>query len=365
MNLIAQRDDHQTLLISLWGGHDQLICSQLGPHTPLLEVYQWDDDPVTEAPGLFDCPSCRRRSEIGLRFKVFAPQSLYPTDVAFTIQSASDSLLRGASYSYFKPDSIVVMGDHRAIGISAKLATTFALAFVGAIASIYNDRIATTNNDSGATYYERSGTSGYVITTVNPRRTGEKSPDDGSPKAYGASQNDHQNDFSGELASDVEGPTRSNTALDKHNDGQSSLNRFDSFEIIETSGTTASLATSEVVLVVGGGLKSADAIEKVVAIAEKLNVGYGATRVICDAGLMDHSRQIGTTGITISPKLYIALGVSGQPQHLGGLENVGEGISFNLDKGAPINTFVDNAFISDGQEVLEHLYRIVMEQYDQ
>ncbi len=365
MNLIDQREDHQTLLISLWGGHDQLICSQLGPNTPLLEVDQWDDDPATEAPGLFDCNSCRRRSEIGLRFKVFAPQNLYPTDVALTIQSASHSFLGGAGYSYSIPDSILVMGDHRAIGISAKLATTFALAFVGAIAAIYNDRIATTNYDIGATYYERSGTSGYVITTIDPRRRGTGSPDNESPKVYGASQNDHQDDTSGELASDVEGPTPSSTAPHIHNDGQSSLNRFDSFEIIETSGTTASLATSEVVLVVGGGLKSADAIKKVVAIAEKLNVGYGATRVICDAGLMDHSRQIGTTGITISPELYIALGVSGQPQHLGGLENVGEGISFNLDKGAPINTFVDNAFISDGQEVLEHLYRIVMEQDDQ
>ncbi|MDA8025198.1 MAG: FAD-binding protein [Actinomycetota bacterium] len=394
------RSTSHSVMVLLWGGHDPLICRQLGPDSIAIVVQSSASDSGVDNDVPSICPNCRGRAELGNLISVLAPPNLYPSFVANSIysslirlldeetdenneeakpdcsltspvapyhQSSFKSSFKEASLALKTPinvDSIFVMGDHRAIGISARLATLSSLSFVGSVASVYSDRIATTNSDNGATYYERPRTCGYVITpiasaTANP--VIDSTPDS-EPKLRFDGRSPSVDVGSAETANEVYLDV--GTPKDGTKDIMADADSFIDYRVNLATANETSLTNSEAVLVVGGGLKDEEMIAKVKAISDRLGVALGATRVICDAGLLDHSRQIGTTGITISPKLYIALGVSGQPQHLGGLEAVEEGFSFNVDKGAPINSFVDNAYITDAREVVERLYELVMEEHD-
>lgn len=394
------RSKSPSVMVLLWGGHDPLICRQLGPDAIAIVVTSHVENSVADEDGPSICPNCEGRAELGSLISVIAPPNLYPSYVANSIflsltllidevpdenneevmpDISSSSPFAHQHHSSFNSspqvapsliktpahiDSIFVLGDHRAIGISARLATLSSLAFVGSVASVYSDRIATINSDSGATFFERHRTCGYAITPiasafVNP--VIDRDPTAEPKLRFGDRITSGGVDST---ATANEGYLDASTPqYDTTNSVADSESFIDYRAHLSTTNET-SLSNSEVVLVVGGGLKDGEMIAKVRAISDRLGVALGATRVICDAGLLDHSHQIGTTGITISPKLYIALGVSGQPQHLGGLEAVEEGISFNTDKGAPINSFVENAYITDAREVVESLYELVMDEHD-
>ena len=80
-------------------------------------------------------------------------------------------------------------------------------------------------------------------------------------------------------------------------------------------------------------------------LAHVLGAEVGASRAAVDAGFTDHARQIGQTGVTVRPKLYIAVGISGQIQHIAGMQESSIIISINPDADAPINTIADYKFI--------------------
>ena len=73
----------------------------------------------------------------------------------------------------------------------------------------------------------------------------------------------------------------------------------------------------------------------------------GASRAAVDAGFCEHERQIGQTGTTVRPKLYIACGISGQIQHTAGMEESAMVIAINTDNNAPINKFADYVITGD------------------
>ncbi|HBY50844.1 MAG TPA: electron transfer flavoprotein subunit alpha, partial [Marinilabiliales bacterium] len=90
-------------------------------------------------------------------------------------------------------------------------------------------------------------------------------------------------------------------------------------------------------------------------LAHVLGGEVGASRAAVDAGFVDHARQVGQTGVTVRPKLYIACGISGQVQHTAGMEESAMIIAINTDPTAPINKIADYAITGEVSEVIPRL----------
>ena len=92
-------------------------------------------------------------------------------------------------------------------------------------------------------------------------------------------------------------------------------------------------------------------------LAEVLGGEVGASRAAVDAGFTSHDRQIGQTGITVRPKLYIACGISGQIQHRAGMEESAQIIAINTDPEAPINAIADYVIMGEVAEVIPRMIK--------
>lgn len=102
------------------------------------------------------------------------------------------------------------------------------------------------------------------------------------------------------------------------------------------------------IVVAGGyGVGSKENFNLLFDLAKELHAEVGASRAAVDAGFCDHDRQIGQTGVTVRPKLYIACGISGQIQHTAGMEESSMVIAINTDANAPINKFADYVITGD------------------
>jgi len=112
------------------------------------------------------------------------------------------------------------------------------------------------------------------------------------------------------------------------------------------------------VIVAGGyGLGSKENFKLCHELAEVLGAEVGASRAAVDAGFTDHARQIGQTGVTVRPKLYIACGISGQIQHTAGMDQSSMIISINTDPEAPINRIADFAITGDVNDVIPKMIK--------
>ena len=109
---------------------------------------------------------------------------------------------------------------------------------------------------------------------------------------------------------------------------------------------------SQVIISGGYGVGSKENFDKLFELAEVLGGEVGASRAAVDAGFVDHERQVGQTGVTVRPKLYIACGISGQVQHTAGMEESAMIIAINTDPNAPINKIADYAIEGDVGEVI-------------
>ncbi len=112
------------------------------------------------------------------------------------------------------------------------------------------------------------------------------------------------------------------------------------------------------IVVAGGyGVGSKDNFKLLFDLAKVLNGEVGASRAAVDAGFADHDRQIGQTGVTVRPKLYIACGISGQIQHIAGMQESSMIISINNDPDAPINTIADYVINGTVEEVVPKMIK--------
>ena len=112
------------------------------------------------------------------------------------------------------------------------------------------------------------------------------------------------------------------------------------------------------IIVAGGyGMGSKENFQLVHELAEVLCGEVGASRAAVDAGFADHARQVGQTGVTVRPKLYIACGISGQIQHTAGMDQSAMVISINSDPNAPINKIADYAITGDVNEVIPKMIK--------
>jgi electron transfer flavoprotein alpha subunit len=107
------------------------------------------------------------------------------------------------------------------------------------------------------------------------------------------------------------------------------------------------LTKAEIIVTAGRGIGKKENVEVVAQLAEALGGELGASRPVVDSGWVDHSRQVGTTGQTVSPKLYVACGVSGAIQHLAGMKKSGFVVAINTDKDAPIGEVADVLVVAD------------------
>ena len=112
------------------------------------------------------------------------------------------------------------------------------------------------------------------------------------------------------------------------------------------------------IVVAGGyGVGSKENFNLLFELAKELHAEVGASRAAVDAGFCDHDRQIGQTGLTVRPKLYIACGISGQIQHIAGMQDAGIIISINNDENAPINTIADYVINGPVEEVIPKMIK--------
>ncbi len=112
------------------------------------------------------------------------------------------------------------------------------------------------------------------------------------------------------------------------------------------------------IVVAGGyGMGSKANFKLLYDLAEVLGGEVGASRAAVDSGYVDHERQVGQTGVTVRPKLYIACGISGQIQHRAGMDESAQIIAINTDSEAPINAIADYVITGDVAEIIPKMIK--------
>ncbi len=113
-------------------------------------------------------------------------------------------------------------------------------------------------------------------------------------------------------------------------------------EIIKAAQETSVNISGASILVAGGrGMQTKENFDKLQELSDQIGGVLAGSRCAFDEGWIEHPRQVGQTGKTVRPKLYIACGISGQIQHIAGMQESSMIISINNDEDAPINTIAD------------------------
>ncbi|MCG3126552.1 MAG: Electron transfer flavoprotein subunit alpha [Phycisphaerae bacterium] len=118
-------------------------------------------------------------------------------------------------------------------------------------------------------------------------------------------------------------------------------------ELMRAGGEIKDVAEADVIVAGGRSLKSEENFKIIYDLARELDAAVGASRAACDAGYQPHSRQVGLTGKTVTPKLYIACGISGAIQHLAGMRGSKVIVAINTDAEAPIFKAADYGIVGD------------------
>jgi electron transfer flavoprotein alpha subunit len=126
-------------------------------------------------------------------------------------------------------------------------------------------------------------------------------------------------------------------------------------QLIEPEAGDVDITQSEILVAVGRGIGSKDDIELAEELAEVLDADLACSRPLVDAGWMPRARQVGKSGMKVKPKVYIALGISGAPEHIEGMKSSSTIIAINSDKNAPIFDVAHYGMTEDLFDVVEEL----------
>jgi len=131
-------------------------------------------------------------------------------------------------------------------------------------------------------------------------------------------------------------------------------------EPFRESAHTVDLAAAPIIVSVGRGIREQENIALVQSLADALGAELAASRPICDAGWVPMERQVGSSGQTVSPKLYLAVGISGAIQHLVGMKGSKTVIAINKDENAPIFEVADYGVAGDLFEIVPALTKAIL-----
>lgn len=123
--------------------------------------------------------------------------------------------------------------------------------------------------------------------------------------------------------------------------------RMTAEEPFQEAKASVDLTKSEIIVAIGRGIKSQENIAIAQQLADALGADLAASRPICDSEWLPIDRQIGSSGQTVAPKVYIALGISGAIQHIVGMKNAGTIVAVNKDSEAPIFDIADYGIVGD------------------
>ena len=130
-------------------------------------------------------------------------------------------------------------------------------------------------------------------------------------------------------------------------------------ELFRESQRAVDLSAAELIVSVGRGIREVENIELVKKLADVLGAELAASRPICDAGWLPMERQVGSSGQTVAPKMYMAVGISGAIQHLVGMKGARTVVAINKDPDAPIFEIADYGIVGDLFQVVPELIEAI------
>jgi electron transfer flavoprotein alpha subunit len=132
-------------------------------------------------------------------------------------------------------------------------------------------------------------------------------------------------------------------------------------EIKKSESGGVDLTQAQIIVAIGRGVGKEDKVALIKDLAEVLGGQIGASRAVTDAGWLPHEHQIGSSGVTVNPKLYIAVGISGAIQHVVGMKGSGYIVSVNKDADAPIFGVSDVGVVAELEEIIPALTKAIKE----